>query len=750
MKNNAVFNLPDETNLCCLTADEHRDTVAKMLATGRLFHSVLSSDDEVKRLLTQLREAVSPGGEVRDEHGLPYAISTMDQILLFAAEVEPDRNILLALLFFPFVAKGSLKSAEIAGAWGEDVAYLIDGLCKVSEFERRNTSADQDNFRGLLLSLARDIRVIIARIVGMLALMRSINLHPHEQWVRSTAFEANCLYAQLAHRLGLYKIKGELEDLSLKYTNRDIYTRIAANLNAKKRERDAYIASFIQPLKRKLEDAGLRFDIKGRTKSISSIWAKIRKQKTDMDHIYDLFAIRVIIDTPPEREKADCWLAYSVLADMYTANPARMRDWITIPKSNGYESLHATVMGPGQKWVEVQFRTRRMDLVAEKGLAAHWRYKGGHGDSTDQWMNNIRDILESADSGPMELMRNMRIDSFDSEVFAFTPKGDLFRLPAGSTVLDFAFAIHSNVGCRCVGAVVNSRHEKITYRIVSGDTVEIVTSSTQAPKQDWLQIVITSKARNKIRQALNESRQRRAALGKEIMERRLRNRKIEPEESLMMKALKKLGYKNALDFYADIAEEHITPDRAISLYQELEAKDAQPEVRTGADEFTLRDDMIDQEDNRNGRQSVLVIGDRDIKGLNYKMSRCCSPVYGDDVFGFVSSDGVVKIHRKGCPNAANLRERYPYRLIKVQWSGAAADMLPVTLKVVGIDDIGIVTNITSIINKEATARLRNISIDSHDGIFQGYITIGIADQGTLTSLQRKLRTVKGVKDISRC
>lgn len=750
MKDASAFNLPDEENRCRLTAQEHRIAIGSMLSVMRLMRRVLASDNDFDRLVAQLREAIDKDGEVRDSHGLPYVTTVADQMLLFASEIEPDRNILLALLFFPFVSGGRIDLAEVGQMWSSDVAALIDGLCKVSEFEGRNMTADQDNFRGLLLSLARDIRVIIARIVGMLALMRSINLHPHGQWVRSVAFEANCLYAQLAHRLGLYKIKGELEDLSLKYTNRDIYTRIAANLKAKKRERDVYIEAFIGPLKRKLTDAGLHFDIKGRTKSISSIWAKIRKQKVDMDHIFDLFAIRVIIDTPPEREKADCWLAYSILADMYMANPARMRDWITIPKSNGYESLHATVMGPGQKWVEVQFRTRRMDLVAEKGLAAHWRYKGGHSDPTDRWMNNIRDILESADSGPMELMRNMRNDSADSEVFAFTPKGDLFRLPAGSTVLDFAFAIHSNVGCRCVGAVVNSRHEKITYRLHSGDTVEIVTSSTQAPKQDWLHIVVTSKARNKIRQALNESRQRRAAIGKEVMERRIRNRKLVIEESLLMRVLKKLGYKSPVDFYADIAEERVTPDRALSVYQTMVAKETQPDVRESADEFKLRDDMAADVGTSGAQQSVLVIGDHDIKGLNYKLARCCSPVYGDDVFGFISSDGVVKIHRRGCPNADNLRLRYPYRLIKVQWSGAVAGMLPVTFKVVGADDIGIVTGISSIINKEAKARLRNISIDSHDGIFQGYLTIGIADEATLSSLERKLRTVKGVKDVSRC
>lgn len=741
MKNNTVFNLPDETNLCRLTADEHRDTVAKMLATGRLFHSVLSSDDEVKRLLTQLREAVSPGGEVRDEHGLPYAISTMDQILLFAAEVEPDRNILLALLFFPFVAKGSLKSAEIAGAWGEDVAYLIDGLCKVSEFERRNTSADQDNFRGLLLSLARDIRVIIARIVGMLALMRSINLHPHEQWVRSTAFEANCLYAQLAHRLGLYKIKGELEDLSLKYTNRDIYTRIAANLNAKKRERDAYIASFIQPLKRKLEDAGLRFDIKGRTKSISSIWAKIRKQKTDMDHIYDLFAIRVIIDTPPEREKADCWLAYSVLADMYTANPARMRDWITIPKSNGYESLHATVMGPDSKWVEVQFRTRRMDLVAEKGLAAHWRYKGVKGDSTDQWMANIRDILETADAGPMQLMKDMKMDVYGKEVFAFTPKGDLFRLSAGATVLDFAFQIHSNVGAHCTGAVVNGQHKKISYKIVNGDTVEILTSSSQTPKADWLQIVVSSKARNKIKQTLNEEKLHKADLGKEMLERRAKNRKLEIDEARMMKLIKKAGYKHANDFFADMADEKIDPGKFLASYTLDISKEA---TRVSAGEFQFH-----KEEDSTKSSDVMVIGEKSINGLNYRFAKCCNPIYGDSVFGFISSDGMVKIHKEGCPNAANIRERYPYRIIKAGWSGKTGDILPATLRIIGKDDIGILANITSIISKENNVNMRNITVDSHDGVFHGILVVGVSGNAQLSALVKKIKTVKGVKEVER-
>lgn len=681
-----------------------------------------------------------PGDEfVRDSHCMSRALVTAKTAALFAEMIEPDRNLLVTILLAPAVESGVLPIETVRQEWGEDVASLVEGYVKVSEFASHSTAVDQDNFRGLLLSLAQDIRIIIVMIAESLALMRLINHHPHEDWVRTVAFEANCLYAQLAHRLGLYKIKGELEDLSLKYTNREIYTNIARRLNETKRQRDAYIAAFIAPVKKKLQDAGLRFTIKGRTKSISSIWAKIKKQKVDLDHIYDLFAIRVIIDTPREREKSDCWLAYSILADMYTANPSRMKDWISIPKSNGYESLHATVMGPESKWVEVQFRTVRMDLVAEKGLAAHWRYKGGHSDSTDQWMNNIRDILESADAGPMQLMRSMKMNQ-DKEVYAFTPKGDLFRLPSGSTVLDFAFHIHSNVGCRCTGALVNGKHEKISYRIQNGDTLDILTSSTQTPKQDWLQIVVSARARNKVRQALNEAKTREAELGRELFERRLKNRKLEVDEGTLTKVVKKTGYKFTTDFFADISNGSLDLNRVIALCTPVEP--AADVTHIAAEEFRIQEDTDDKND-------VLVIGDKNIKGLNYKLARCCSPVYGDEVFGFISSDGVVKIHRMDCPNARNIREKYPYRLISVKWSGEGGAHIAVTFRIVGIDDIGIVTNITSIINKEKNTQLRAISIDSGQGLFQGEITVGVADRQTLTALQKKISTVKGVKQVTR-
>lgn len=699
--------------------------------------------EEIRSLRKTVTDGMSASSKAHDSKGMATALLATRTALLFSEALEPDRNILIAILLYPSFREGTLDTDDVERAWGEDVVSLMRGFQEVSRFSDKNNAVNQDNFRGLLLSLADDIRIIIVMIVRNLVLMRAINHHPDEEWVRNVAFEASCLYAQLAHRLGLYKIKGELEDLALKYTNREIFTQIAHKLNQTKKSRDAYIKSFIDPVKAKLEAAGLKFEIKGRTKSISSIWNKMKKQKVDLNGIYDLFAIRVIIDTPREKEKSDCWLAYSILADMYTANPARMKDWISIPKSNGYESLHATVMGPGSRWVEVQFRTRRMDLVAEKGLAAHWRYKGVKSDSTDQWMNNIRDILETAESGPMQLMKDMRMDVYGKEVFAFTPKGDLFRLAAGATVLDFAFHIHSNVGAHCTGAVVNGQHRKITYKIASGDTVEILTSTTQTPKSDWLNIVVTTKARNKIKQSLNEELQRRAELGREVLERRAKNRKIDIDEAVLMKLIKKAGYKYGNEFFADMADEKIDPGKFLSTYlDETAVRTEGPKVSAG--EFQLK-----QDEEHNSGSDVLTIGEKSINGLKYKFAKCCAPIYGDSVFGFISSDGMVKIHRTDCPNAANIRERYPYRIIRADWSGKEGDLLPVTLRIIGNDDLGIVANITSIISKEMNTNLRNITVDSHDGLFQGVLVVAVKDQRQLSALLRKIKTVKGVKDIQR-
>lgn len=686
----------------------------------------------------------------RDRFGLHPLLRHLDTAAMLAERLDADRNMVLAIMLYDFVRNGAIAREQLEAEWGDDVARMVEGLNNVASLYSRRAAVHTDNFRNLLLTFASDIRVIIIMIVDRLVLMRAINHHPDAEAVRHVAAEAGYLYAPLAHRLGLYSIKGELEDLTFKYSNREMFTRIARKLNQTKEHREKYIADFIAPLRRRLEAEGLKFDIKGRTKSISSIWNKMKKQKNDIEDIYDLFAIRIILDVPPELEKNQCWLVYSIVTDMYRPNPARMKDWISIPKSNGYESLHITVYGPEERWVEVQIRTRRMDLVAEKGLAAHWRYKGIKAEGgLDAWMNNVRDILEAGADGPMELMKNMRMDVYDKEVFVFTPKGDLYKLPMGATLLDFAFSIHSDVGSHCTGGRVNGMNQRLTYRLHSGDTVEIFTAQAQTPKPDWLNIAVTNKARNKIRVALKEQAGRRAELGKELLMRRFKNRKIDVEESTLSRTIARSGYKNVTDFYTAIADDVLDPAAVIDTYVNLDrAADDAESSRVSASEYVMPETAGVSAERDSASGDILVIGDN-IKGINYRMARCCNPIFGDDVFGFVSAEGVIKIHRTDCPNAANIRSNYPYRLIRTRWSGKTGTQFAATLRIVGQDDLGIVTNLTSIINKEKDSTLRSISIDSNDGLFQGFVVVGVNDTATLNQLIKKLKTVKGVKDVQR-
>ena len=638
-----------------------------------------------------------------------------------------------------------LSMAQIEKEFGSDITKIIRGLIKANSLYAKQATVESENFRKLLLTFVEDVRVIIIMIADRLCLMRMINHHPNQKFREDIACEASYLYAPLAHRLGLYSIKSELEDLSLKYTNREIFDQIAHKLKETKRARDQYIYEFIEPVKKKLEEAGLKFEIKGRTKSIYSIWNKMKKQKADIEDIYDLFAIRVVLDTPESQEKADCWKVYSIVTDMYQPNPKRLKDWLSIPKSNGYESLHITVFGPQNRWVEVQIRSRRMDDIAERGLAAHWKYKGIKSENgLDDWLNNVRDILENAESGPMELMKEFKMDLYDKEVFVFTPKGDLYKLPKGATILDFAFLIHTGLGSKCVGAIVNGKNQTIRYELKSGDTIEILTSPAQSPKQDWLNIVSTSKARVKIKQALKESQFKEAEFGKELLQRRFKNRKIEMDEALMMRLIKKLGFKTATDFYYALASEHLDVNVVFDSYLELERK----ENEESTEQRTAENYVQPYREEDTTKEDVLVI-DQNLKGIEYKLSKCCNPIYGDEIFGFVSTQGTIKIHRVDCPNATEMRTRFGYRVVKARWSGKQGSQYVTVLRVVGHDDIGIVTNITSIISKEKNISMRNISIDSNDGLFQGHIAVMVDDITALNSLIKKLKTVKGVKNVER-
>ena len=704
---------------------------------------------EIRRIEDIIKGGIAAGKAHRDKYGINPSVRHLNTALLLSRYVGADRNMIIATLLYQICSDDYFSLEDVKAEFGDDVRSIIHGLKNVADLYKKQTTQRDENFSKLMMAFAENIRVIIIMIVDRLALMKAINHHPNQKFVFDIASESLYLYAPLAHRLGLYKIKSELEDMSLKYTNRDLYTQIAHKLNESKQERDKYIAEFIAPIKKKLEDDGFKFEIKGRTKSIYSIWNKMRKQNAELKDIYDLFAIRIIIDTPLKNERSDCWKAFAIVTDMFKPNPSRLKDWISIPKSNGYESLHTTVTGPGQRWVEVQIRTQRMDEIAEKGLAAHFKYKGVKSEkSLDDWMANVRDLLETSGKDTPEIMKKMNMDVYDKEVFIFTPKGDLFRLPLGATILDFAFAIHSKIGCTCIGGKVNGKTHKINYELKNGDTVEVLTSSTQQPKQQWLSIVTTSKAKNKIRQSLNEISNRSAEFAKELLQRRFKNRKIEIEEAILKKVIKRLGYKTATDFYNEISSEKLDIGQIVDNYVALKEKEDETQQiasSRSAQEFVMQPPTLSSSES----SDVVIIGEG-IKGINFKLSKCCMPIQGDDIMGFIASDGAIKIHKRGCPNARHLMNRYPYRTIKAAWSEiVGGNQFAVPLSIIGNDDIGIVNNITSLITKEKSVSLRSIAIDSNDGLFQGRLVVGVNDTVSLNNLIKKITAIKGVKDVRR-
>lgn len=683
----------------------------------------------------------------RDVFGLNPILLSFQTAQLMVDEIGLKRDGVLAVLLRPNVEQGLLTVDEVRSQFGESVARILHGLQRIQELYQKNPVVESENFRNLLLSFAEDMRVILIMLADRVNLMRQIRDTENLEAQHEVSQEAAYLYAPLAHKLGLYKLKSELEDLSLKYLEHDAYYHIKGKLSETKQSRDAYIERFIQPISQRLTEAGLRFHIKGRTKSIHSIWQKMKKQHCAFEGVYDLFAIRIIIDTPLEKEKIHCWQAFALVTSMYQPNPKRLRDWLSVPKSNGYESLHITVLGPEQKWVEVQIRTERMDEVAERGVAAHWRYKGVKSESgLDDWLTNIRSMLETSDG--LEAMDQFKMELYEDEVFVFTPKGDLYKFPKGATVLDFAYHIHSKLGNTCVGARINSKVVTLRQQLQSGDQVEIMTATNQKPKQDWLNIVKTSRAKSKIRLALKETQVKESLFAKETLERKFKNRKLEMDESVMQLLIRKLGFKEVSDFYRQISSGELDAGHVIDRYIELQQGD-QPvtgnNVAESAANFVLDESRL----STNAIQDDVLVIDRNLKGIDYQLARCCQPIYGDSVFGFVTVSGGIKIHREDCPNAPELKKRFGYRIVRAKWSGKGSSQYAITLRVIGNDDIGIVNNLTSIISKDEKLVLRSINIDSHDGLFNGNLTIMIDDNTRLESLMKKLRTVKGVKQVMR-
>ena len=712
-----------------------------------ILSSSLMPGDENK-MRAHLKRTVEGNAVHRDIFGLNPILCGLQTALIAVEEIGLRRDAVMAIMLHNSVENGFISVDEVKVHYGEAVARILHGLQRIGDLYKKNPVVESENFRNLLISFAEDMRVILIMIANRVNLMRQIKDNDNDEARRKVAEEAAYLYAPLAHKLGLYKLKSELEDLSLKYLEHDAYYMIREKLNATKQTRDNYIANFIKPVEEKLLQQGLHFHIKGRTKSIHSIWQKMKKQKCAFEGIYDLFAIRIILDSPIELEKMQCWQAYSIVTDMYQPNPKRLRDWLSVPKSNGYESLHITVLGPEKKWVEVQIRTERMDEIAERGVAAHWRYKGVKGETgLDEWLNNIRNILETSDD--MQVMDQFKMDLYEDEVFVFTPKGDLFKFPKGATVLDFAYHIHSKIGNTCTGARINNKVVTFREPLHSGDQVEIMTSSVQKPKQEWLNIVKTSRAKAKIRLALKETQVKEGLFAKEMIERKFKNRKIELEESLMTRLIKKLRFKETSDFYRQIASGELDVNTVIEKYLELQVKEQHiigDNMAQSADGFSLQGNTDKNVDHQS--DDVLVI-DQNLKGIDFQLAKCCQPIYGDEVFGFVTAGGGIKIHRCDCPNAPELRKRFGYRIVKARWSGKGSSRYSITLHVVGNDDIGIVNNLTSIISREEKLTLRSISIDSHDGLFSGNLVVMLDDTSKLEALIKKLKAVKGVLNVTR-
>nr|WP_320022171.1 RelA/SpoT family protein [uncultured Draconibacterium sp.] len=686
-------------------------------------------------------------GETRFSHDEVILNHSLEVASIIAMEIglEPD-SVITGLLHNVMYAglKEKITQKEIGEKFGTHISSILEGMAKINALGTDTIDLHSENYRKLMLALAGDVRVILVKIADRLQVMRNLDIYSEENR-HKLAYETQYLYAPLAHRLGLYNINSEMQDICLKIQKPDEYHYVVNRLKETERERANFVAEFVKPIEKKLQQRGLRFSMKARTKSISSINTKMRKKNVSFDEVMDLFAIRVILDSEPENEKADCWTAYSFVTEEYQTNPNRLRDWITIPKSNGYESLHTTVMGPHKKWVEIQIRTKRMDEVAEKGLAAHWKYKGGKESGFDSWLAGIRDILENPELNTVDFIDHFNTDIYSDEIFVFTPKGDLKKMPSGATVLDFAYEIHSRIGDTCVGGKINGKKVTLKHQLKNGDQIEIDTSNNQKPKLDWLDFVVTSKARNRVKTSLNEDRNRQASDGREMLLRKFKNWKLDLNDDAIRKILKHFGFKLAVDFYFDVASGKIDTLEVKSLFIEKE-EDPNTTKKTVEELLPTNEAKSLAYD---GGEDFLII-DNNLKNVNYKLAKCCNPVFGDKIFGFVTISDGIKIHRASCPNAPQMKERFPYRIIKTVWKDNTSNSSFLTsLHISGTDEVGIISEITHTIAKDIGTQMRSINISSDKGNFEGILQISVYNLDHLEFLIHKLKKVKGVISVTR-
>ncbi len=681
--------------------------------------------------------------DMRRKSGEPYIYHPIAVAQIAAEEIGLGTTSIVCALLHDVVEDTSLTLEDIEAQFGKKVAKIIDGLTKIAGVFDPNSSIQAENFRKMLLTLADDVRVILIKLADRLHNMRTMEFMARHKQLK-IASETSYLYAPLAHRLGLYAIKSELEDLSMKYTDPDTYKFIAKKLNEKKAEREKFIEDFISPVQEILSEQNIVAQVFGRPKSIHSIWNKMRKKSIPFEEVYDLFAIRVIIDTEYDKEKTECWKVYSIITDLYRPNPDRLRDWVSTPKGNGYESLHTTVMGPRGQWVEVQIRTKRMNEIAEKGFAAHWKYKESNTDNgLDQWIQKVREVLSNPEQNALDFLDDFKMNLFSDEIFIFTPKGTLIQLPNGATALDFAFEIHSDIGATCIGAKVNHKLVPLNHPLQNGDQVEIITSSKQTPKEDWLSFVVTAKAKSKIKSSLKEEKRRVAEDGKEILERKMKSLKLTYNTDNINKIANYFKYPSSQELFYNVAKGIID----IKNLREYVASEKVTEL-THHNQFNSHiSGLVEKIDKKNS--DTILIGD-DFQKLDYTLAACCNPIPGDDIFGFLTVNEGIKIHRTSCPNASKLMANYGYRILKAKWASSQIDHSFITgIRIIGIDDVGLVNKLTSVISQEFNVNIRSLSISSNEGIFEGNIMVNINNIDQLDSLIHRLQLVAGVTSVTR-
>ncbi|MBP3419595.1 MAG: bifunctional (p)ppGpp synthetase/guanosine-3',5'-bis(diphosphate) 3'-pyrophosphohydrolase [Marinifilaceae bacterium] len=721
---------------------KYREIVGEKFQTLLTSCRNLGSPKDIKQIKDALRIAIRNVMHLPADKAAERINEELDIAIMISREIGLGRTSIICTLLYDTFNSDQITLEDINKQFGSRVANISRGLKQITKLKEKQGIINSENFRKLLLGFAEDIRVQLIFLAEKLYMLRKCETLSEDEKLK-LADETNFIYIPIAHRLGLYNLKSEMEERALRITMPETYADIERKLKDSKSAREAYIQEFAAPIRAELDKRGVKYHMKARTKTIASILNKIRTKHVEFEDICDIFAIRFIIDSKGEDEKPDCWKVYSVVTDIYHPNPERLRDWLSVPKSNGYESLHATVLGPQNRWVEVQIRTERMDEIAERGFAAHWKYKGGSSDMVvENWLNELREILESKDSNAIDLLDDMQIDLHDKEVHVFTPKGDLVTLHAGATLLDFAYSIHSNLGAKCVGGIVNQRNETLKYVLKNGDQISITTSPNQQPKADWLNFTVTTKARNKIRQFLNEQANKLAEIGKEALMRRIKNWKMEFNDDVLRKLMLYYKYKYAKELYQAIGEERY--DFA-EIKEILTAKEEVPQPVAPQPQNEVKFTP----ENRSSYSNVLLI-DKTVDSVEYKFAKCCNPVYGDDIVGFVSIGEGIKVHRTNCKNVQEMMRRYPYRFVKTQWTNKGGSSYQATLKIVGSGSSGIIlTQLTELVSKDSHVSMRSISVNSTDGGFDGSLTIMVSDSQHLDQFIARVRSLKGIIKVSR-